>query len=198
LYDLNPGFIPFGFAGGIYDKDTGLVRFGLRDYDPEIGRFIYKDQIMFYGKDSNLYAYCYNDPVNFLDPFGFICIKAGYAALTGWSNVYVSPAMTKPAFVFKFGGAGTVIWIKYQVVTQERYVVKKKICIEPSSYSGLDVYTEVYGEIERQTRAVQEILDIDTSALYSIFAGYDVEEGDIFLSKNPFTGKTERIEFNKP
>jgi hypothetical protein len=24
---------PFGFAGGLYDDDTGLVRFGARDYD---------------------------------------------------------------------------------------------------------------------------------------------------------------------
>ena len=30
--DTNPGFQPFGFAGGLYDPDTGLVRFGLRDY----------------------------------------------------------------------------------------------------------------------------------------------------------------------
>ena len=29
--------IPFGFAGGLHDRDTGLVRFGYRDYDPEVG-----------------------------------------------------------------------------------------------------------------------------------------------------------------
>ena len=29
LEDSNPGFQPFGFAGGIYDRDTRLVRFGL-------------------------------------------------------------------------------------------------------------------------------------------------------------------------
>ena len=27
--DTNPGFQPFGFAGGIYDRQTGLVRSGL-------------------------------------------------------------------------------------------------------------------------------------------------------------------------
>ena len=27
LNDSNPGFQPFGFAGGLYDDDTGLVRF---------------------------------------------------------------------------------------------------------------------------------------------------------------------------
>lgn len=36
--DTNPGFQPFGFAGGIYDRDTGLVRFGARDYDAQTGR----------------------------------------------------------------------------------------------------------------------------------------------------------------
>jgi uncharacterized protein RhaS with RHS repeats len=38
LTDTNPGFQPFGFAGGLYDRDTGLVRFGARDYDPLTGR----------------------------------------------------------------------------------------------------------------------------------------------------------------
>jgi len=31
--DTNPGFQPFGFAGGIYDQHTKLTRFGARDYD---------------------------------------------------------------------------------------------------------------------------------------------------------------------
>src|SRR5205823_2406689 len=43
LADSNPGFQPFGFAGGLYDHDTGLVRFGARDYDPKTGRWTTKD-----------------------------------------------------------------------------------------------------------------------------------------------------------
>jgi RHS repeat-associated protein len=46
--DSNPGFQPFGFAGGIYDQHTGLVRFGARDYDPKIGRWTAKDPIGLY------------------------------------------------------------------------------------------------------------------------------------------------------
>jgi RHS repeat-associated protein len=69
--DTNPGFQPFGFAGGLYDPDTGLVRFGARDYDPEVGRWTAKDPIRFGGGDGvNLYAYALNDPVNFLDQRG--------------------------------------------------------------------------------------------------------------------------------
>ena len=68
--DTNPGFQPFGFAGGVFDKHTGLTRFGARDYDPEAGRWTAKDPIGFAGGDTNLYGYVVNDPVNFVDPWG--------------------------------------------------------------------------------------------------------------------------------
>jgi RHS repeat-associated protein len=70
LMDTNPGFQPFGFAGGLYDADTGLVRFGARDYDPVVGRWAAKDPILFEGGQANLYAYVENDPVNRIDPLG--------------------------------------------------------------------------------------------------------------------------------
>jgi RHS repeat-associated protein len=63
---------PFGFAGGLYDYDTGLVRFGFRDYDPAIGRWTAKDPIDFAGGNVNLFGYVENDPVNFIDPTGLI------------------------------------------------------------------------------------------------------------------------------
>ncbi|WP_367025887.1 RHS repeat-associated core domain-containing protein [Methylococcus sp. ANG] len=69
-YDSNPGFQPFGHAGGLYDRDTGLVRFGARDYDPETGRWTAKDPILFGGGDANVYAYVRNNPTNLVDPFG--------------------------------------------------------------------------------------------------------------------------------
>ena len=68
--DSNPGFQPFGFAGGLYDPDTGLVRFGARDYDAAAGRWTAKDPRGLAGGDTNLYAYVGNDPVNHLDPRG--------------------------------------------------------------------------------------------------------------------------------
>ncbi|MGQ0592574.1 MAG: RHS repeat-associated core domain-containing protein, partial [Gammaproteobacteria bacterium] len=70
--DTNPGFQPFGFAGGIYDRDTGLVRFGARDYDAETGRWTAKDPIRFQGGNANLYGYVKNDPINWIDPHGLI------------------------------------------------------------------------------------------------------------------------------
>lgn len=63
-------WIPFGFAGGIVDSDTGLVRFGARDYDASIGRWVSKDPIRFDAAGTNLYAYALNDPVNVVDRDG--------------------------------------------------------------------------------------------------------------------------------
>jgi RHS repeat-associated protein len=81
IADSNPGFsVPFGFAGGLHDRDTGLVRFGYRDYSPELGRFVAKDPIDFAGGDTNLYAYSMSDPVNFIDPLGLETVYEGEAS----------------------------------------------------------------------------------------------------------------------
>ena len=66
----NADFVPFGFAGGLSDAQTGLVRFGARDYDPSVGRWTSKDPILFDGGQANLYVYVNNDPVNLTDPEG--------------------------------------------------------------------------------------------------------------------------------
>jgi RHS repeat-associated protein len=69
--DTDPAFeVPFAFAGGLNDQDTGLVRFGYRDYDPDTGRWTAKDPILFAGGDTDLYGYCLNDPINWIDPWG--------------------------------------------------------------------------------------------------------------------------------
>ena len=79
ISDSNPDFsIPFGFAGGLYDADTKLVRFGYRDYDPETGRWTARDPIGFAGGDTNLYGYVLGDPINFIDPVGLMSWNWSY------------------------------------------------------------------------------------------------------------------------
>ena len=64
--------IPIGFAGGLVDHDTGLVRFGYRDYDPACGRFTCPDPLGDTGGDHDLYDYCVDDPVNSYDITGLL------------------------------------------------------------------------------------------------------------------------------
>ena len=76
---------PFGFAGGLMDWESGLVRFGARDYDPGLGRWVSKDPIRFDGGE-NLYGYVSADPVNFIDPTGLFiqgAIPVGAAVAGG-------------------------------------------------------------------------------------------------------------------
>ena len=69
--DTQPGYVSLGYAGGLRDAATGLVRFGARDYDATVGRWTCKDPIGFAGGDGNLYAYVGESPINDVDPGGW-------------------------------------------------------------------------------------------------------------------------------
>lgn len=87
LEDTNPGFQSFGYAGGLYDADTGLVRFGARDYDPLAGRWLQPDPTGFWGS-LNQYRYAGNDPVNMIDPNGQIPLAVpGFMLLGGGLDI---------------------------------------------------------------------------------------------------------------
>ncbi|MEH8016483.1 DUF1566 domain-containing protein [Rheinheimera muenzenbergensis] len=97
ISDSNPDFtIQFGFAGGLYDADTQLIRFGYRDYDPETGRWTARDPIGFAGGDTNLYGYVLGDTVNFIDSNG---LAACNYSITGKTLRCVSNTANDPNFV---------------------------------------------------------------------------------------------------
>lgn len=75
LGDSAPGFQPFGFAGGLRDPDTGLTRFGARDYDSTAGRWTTADALRFGGGGANLYVYVNNDPINGTDTTGYFKVE---------------------------------------------------------------------------------------------------------------------------
>ncbi len=60
----------FGFTARPNQTDAGLVNCLNRWYDPVIASWTTQDPITFQGGDANLYRYCGNDPVNFVDPSG--------------------------------------------------------------------------------------------------------------------------------
>ncbi|MBU1229189.1 MAG: hypothetical protein KKA55_07875 [Proteobacteria bacterium] len=83
--------LPLGFAGGLYDADTGLTRFVWRDYDADTGRFTALDPLREKGGDPDWYGYCVDDPVNRVDVWGLAGEEAGndskpYFCEWGWAK----------------------------------------------------------------------------------------------------------------
>jgi RHS repeat-associated protein len=130
LADSNPGFQPFGFAGGLYDPDTGLVRFGARDYSSETGQWAARDPILFGGGQFSLYAYAHNDPINFLDSVG-----------TGPYNRYQPPPLSfrAPTVIETSKGEYIFAWgmIQFQAPPRERSLSRYVIAAGPGSMSAV-------------------------------------------------------------
>src|SRR5574337_579177 len=119
LTDTHPGFQPFGFAGGLYDPDTGLVRFGARDYDAETGRWTTKDPIRFAGGEANLYGYVLNDPVNRIDPFGLSWFRQPWQTdyVVGRDKSIVPPGGSISRFIENYVPAGRMFGEIHDVKT---------------------------------------------------------------------------------
>lgn len=69
---------PIRYAGEYYDEESGLYYLRARYYDPTIGRFITRDS--YEGDISNpltinLYTYCRNNPLIFVDPSGHMEVE---------------------------------------------------------------------------------------------------------------------------
>jgi RHS repeat-associated protein len=117
--DTNPGFQPFAFAGGLRDPSTGLLRFGARDYDPQVGRWILKDRAGFNSGSPGLYEYVSSDPVNGIDPEGLAQrgkrnIGTGpYTKKSPWKTVMdaakKAAAEGKPKYAMALKGLAKVI-----------------------------------------------------------------------------------------
>jgi len=78
------------WQGREYDSATGLYYFRARWYDPETGRWLSKDLIGIAG-GLNLYVFCGNNPVNFVDPLGLEWFGDGTAGIVGRDDSIVEP-----------------------------------------------------------------------------------------------------------
>lgn len=144
VQDTNPGFQPFGYAGGLYDWQTGLVRFGVRDYDASIGRWLAKDPIAFQGGDTNLYRVNGSDPINAHDPTGLLSIpllgwvdvgeSAGQSALDYWaSHIDDAGASASDRAMAWTGAALSALWTP---CTSDATVATLSVAKSIGSYLG--------------------------------------------------------------
>lgn len=85
---------PYRYRGYYFDNEIGMYYLQSRYYDARVGRFINGDDLAFLGLGSptishNIYTYCENDPINYVDYFGH---TPSLSTLTRMHNAVVSSA----------------------------------------------------------------------------------------------------------
>ena len=100
---------PFRYRGYYYDRVLGLYNLVSRYYDPEVCRFISPDTISILDKTKldinglNLYMYCNDNPIMFVDPSGYIVV----------STLVIGGLILAGSFVLGFGISVGSQWISY-------------------------------------------------------------------------------------
>ena len=151
LSDSAPGFQPFAYAGGLYDPDTGLVRFGARDYDAEVGRWTAKDPILFGGGDANIYAYVLGDPLNLFDPAGkrtFVYVWDAQTPVHSWFG-HVSVEVDGVAYSWEANGLNKFEdSVDYLASQHGRRADYFEILLSPEQEAQLTGILEALGQAE--------------------------------------------------
>ena len=146
---------PMRYRGYYYDSETGYYYLQSRYYDPEIGRFINADasHILQLAKDQsggmNLFAYCFNDPINSVDPTGYIAATAAtlilaiLAAYTVVSFIVASPSFQNSWNNFCRTIGNGLSWIGGQLSKVASSVRKWSVSQLKAVRSSLDTLTRL-------------------------------------------------------
>ena len=120
------------YTGGIYDQSTSLYYLNARYYNPEDARFITQDT---YRGEINepsslhLYAYCANNPINYIDPSGHSYIEGKKYLSKCYSKWIGAIPYDPPVKIY--------VQFKFTVTKKNKKDQLKKITDKKSWISGL-------------------------------------------------------------
>ena len=108
----NPGIFDtnvFRYCGEYYDVETKTIYLRARYYDAETGRFTQQDGWSYavpgFLLSLNLYTYCWNNPVSYIDPSG----HWSWSKALGITLIAVSTALAVASIVMTAGAAAAAV-----------------------------------------------------------------------------------------
>ena len=106
---------PIRYRSYYYDNETGFYYLNSRYYDPDVKRFINSDSYISTGDGifgTNMFAYCMNNPVKYIDPSGAVvgvddAIYLIVAFLIVGTAVVASASMAEVSLSYSYPTDGT-------------------------------------------------------------------------------------------
>ena len=157
---------PFRYRGYYYDRDVGLYCLGTRWYSTQFRRFLSPDKYVSTGTGFvgfNMYAYCNNNPVMYVDPSGQMpewlktLIDISCYVVSAAAGVFVgitvssgtSPLLGVPAGIATFGAINNLTNIIYY-----NYISDGESSLTPSSYN--DRYINRWDRLDYTKQQTQQ------------------------------------------
>ena len=191
---------PFRYRGYYYDTDLQLYYLQSRYYDSSTGRFINADGYISTGTGIlgyNMYAYCNNNPVMYVDPLGTVTITfsigadvtfffIGFSfsvgiAFDGYGNVAIQGSVSAPAYMTEgqmsnFGLIDAGVGFSTQITDDDTVYDLEGV----SSYAGVSWGTGVYQAVDLVYSGANVIQDFDndkqlSGVQYTVGVGIGVD-----------------------
>ena len=135
---------PMRYRGYYYDTDLYLYYLATRYYDPEVRRFVTQDSALYHNMlGYNMYAYCNNNPVNYVDNTG----ESPEAFLAGWTSIMGIIASIEPTVIGEIVlviGIGVILAINADPISYDDILFNDRVIPrsigQESSILTLDTY----------------------------------------------------------
>ena len=173
---------PFRYRGYYLDTETGLYYLMSRYYDPVTHRFVNADGYFQSGSnilDTNMSAYCRNNPISFVDPTGEYTWKQMQIDISTGNSDYDITYVTKAQRMGLAENDEFFITNDGYIYTYSNvfYAINKSVHISAGAGFGIGHGIQIFGPIEIETYFKMNLVQIDMTPSGDFYGGTGCSTG---------------------